>query len=94
MSLFAQSDVLDSAGGYLLDGNLIVPSIYLKSFHELNFTYFQELDFWLEGLQFSFQVKNLTDSTRSFVRGDEFGGGDDTKFKIGRTYSFGVNYVF
>jgi len=94
LSLFAQSDVLDSAEGYLLEGNLVAPSIYLKSFYELNFTYSQELNFWLEGLQFSFQIKNLTDSQRSFVRGDEFGGGSDTEFKLGRTYSFGLNYVF
>lgn len=94
LSLFAQSDVLDSAEGYLLGSDLIVPSIYQKSFYELNFTYSQNLGFWLEGLEFSLQIKNLTDSERNFVYGDEFGGGNDTTLKIGRTYSVGLNYVF
>lgn len=94
LSFFTQSDVLVTAEGFLFEDNFVTPSRYLESYHEVNFTFSQDLGFWLDGLQVSFQVKNLTDSERSVVYGDDFGGGTESNFKLGRNYSFGLSYVF
>ena len=95
LSLFMQSDVLDAAEGYLITEGAITPSVYLKSYHELNFTLSQQLDaLFFDGLKMSVQAKNLTNSPRAMVYGDDFGGGTRNEVKVGTTYSIGLSYEF
>ena len=94
LSLFMQSDVLDAAEGFITKENAITPSVYQKSFYELNFTLSQELSRWLEGLKLSLQAKNLTNSSRSMVYGDDFGGGTRNDLKVGTTYAIGLSCEF
>lgn len=94
LSVFSQSDVLDSAEGFLITEGAISPSVYVASYYEINFTLSQELSMIREGLVLGFEVKNLTDSTRKLVYGDDFGGGDQDEFKIGRTYALKLSYTF
>ena len=90
LSLFAQSKVLDKAGGYQFDGNRVTVDEYRKAFHEVNFTFSQRLN---DYLSLSFSVKNLTDSERG-IEYDDIVGGDRRTFKVGRDYSIALTGTF
>jgi outer membrane receptor protein involved in Fe transport len=90
LSLFAQSEVLDRAGGFLAEGSLSSVDEFRKSFHEINFTLSQRLN---DFLTLSFSVKNLTDSERG-IEYDEIVGGDKRTFRVGRDYSIAITGSF
>ncbi len=96
LSYFSQSDVLETTEGFVFTNGRgsISPSVYLQSFYEINFTLSQDLSFLLGGGVFSFQIKNLTDSKRATVYGDDFGGSKENEYTLGRTYSFSFSYAF
>ncbi|MGJ8651936.1 MAG: TonB-dependent receptor domain-containing protein [Opitutaceae bacterium] len=94
LSLFAQSDVLETAEGYLLDQGVATPSVFRKSFYELNFTLSQQFRGRFDGLSLTFEVKNLTDSIRGTRYDDAAGGGDRSEYTVGRSYGFSASYTF
>jgi outer membrane receptor protein involved in Fe transport len=94
LSLFAQSDVLETAEGYLLDQGVATPSVYLKSFYELNFTFSQQFHGHFDGLTLAFEVKNLTNSKRGTRYDEVAGGGTRGEYTVGRSYGFSASYSF
>ena len=90
LSLFAQSKVLDRAGGFQFEGARVSVDQYRKSFQEINFTISQRLT---DYLSLSFSVENLTDSERG-IEYDEVVGGDRRTFKVGRDFSIALTGTF
>jgi len=92
VSLFSESDVLDSAA-IVVGGAEAIPRRYRESYMEVNFTLSQRITDWLT---FSFSVKNLTDSTRRVFYDDEVVPGVDPEreYTLGRTYSFSLTGEF
>ncbi len=92
LSVFAQSKVLDRAGGFerVTGQQRVSVDEYRKAFHEVNFTFSQRLN---DYLSLSFSVKNLTDSERG-IEYDEIIGGDRRSFKVGRDYSIALTGTF
>lgn len=94
LALFAQSDVLDSAAGYLGGEGNTVASVdrYQESYYQLDFTLKQRLtDNWTLG----FSAKNLTDTERKLVYDDDVvSAADNRTYKLGREYSISLSASF
>lgn len=89
LSLFAQSKVLDSAGGFR--GRNAATNVFESPFNEVNFTLYQRIN---DTFSFKFSAKNLTDSTRGLEFEDEVGGGNEREFTVGREFSLSVTAEF
>jgi outer membrane receptor protein involved in Fe transport len=87
LALFAQSDVLDSAGSYLGGvGNTVVSvDRYQKSFHQLDFALRQQLN---DNFTLGVFVKNITDTERIvYYDKDVVSGADDQRNqKLGKEF--------
>lgn len=91
LSLFSESDVLDSAA-VVVGGEDAIPRRYRESYLEMNFTLSQRINDWLT---FSFSVKNLTDSTRRLIYDDDtVSERPEREYTLGRTYSFSLTGEF
>jgi len=92
LSLFSESDVIDSAA-VVVGGGKAIPRRYRESYLELNLTFSQQITDWLK---FSFSVKNLTDSTRRIIYDEDTVSGvnPEREYKVGRTYSFSLTGEF
>lgn len=88
LSLFAQSEVLDTAGGF--DGRNATIDTYQSSFEELNFTLSQRIN---EHFSIKFTAKNITDSERG-LEYDDPGGAPERTFRLGREFSVSVSGTF
>jgi TonB-dependent receptor len=102
LAFFAISDVLDAAGSAALNNSGQVVSYtldrYIDSMTQLDFTLSQKVHVErLRGdLTFKFNVKNLTDSSRSIVYDREQTSDEvaERSYKIGRDFSFSITYTF
>lgn len=96
LSWFGQSEVLDTAGGFVDSTNSNVPDLatvdeFQKSFFELNFTLSQRIT---DHISIGFTMENITDSVRGIEYDDSVGGGDRRSFRVGRDYSLSITGTF
>jgi len=96
LSVFGQSKVLETAGGFIDSTNTNIPSLatvdeFRKSYYEVNFTFSQKIG---EHFEVGFSVENLTDSERGIERDDSVDAPDERSFRVGRDYSFFVKGKF
>lgn len=89
LSVFAQSKVLDKAGGFISRERATVDE-FRKSYHEVNFSFSQRI---YRYLSIGFGVKNLTNSERG-VDFDESVGGTKRSYRVGRNYSIRLTGTF
>lgn len=95
LSLFAQSEVLDAAGGFLIgvSPTSAIPDRYRMAFHSLDFSLRQNFK---ENYYVSFSVRNITNSTRGVVYDEDLIGGSikHREYKVGRDYSVSLGAEF
>lgn len=85
------SDVLDAAGSGLATSGA-VPDTFRGGFHTVDLVLTKTFE---SGLSLSFSVDNVTDSTRTLLYDSDVSGGRvRQEFRVGRTYSFGIDYSF
>ncbi len=94
LSVYAQSEVLDSAAGYVAaSGGLAIPDRYQKPYYQLDATLSQWLN---DTIKVSFSIKNLTDTPRGLYYDGKVIDGAPTneEYRIGREYSVSVSATF